>query len=196
MTKNFAMILLLLFFTMIYSGCAVVKPVSYTTDDFFVDSQSNTMWVKRVSSQTTKINGGMMTVKNSLADNQPNRYQYREAVAFVGQLNGARYGGHNDWRLPTTAEMRRLSEIALLRVAGMKTKKKISLSAALSEIGYIVSDSCWTSDSVGDGYVNVVPMSLTKFEPTPRTVNGGAPPEAVCLVRSISNKPVAVQDEL
>jgi len=188
--KNFGMFLLLLCLTMISSGCAVVpvvKPVYYTTENFLIDTESNTMWVKRVSSQSTKINGGMVTVKNSLAANQPNRYQYREAVEFVGQLNGANYGGYNDWRLPTTEELRRLSEIALLQVVGMK-KKNISLSAALSEIGFIVSDSCWTGDSVSDGYVNVVPLSIYKFTPSPSTINGGAPPEAACLVRSFTEK--------
>jgi len=77
------------------------------------------------------------------------RFRYSEAHDYIRQLNRERFGGYNDWRLPTVAELMSLVE-RRRNVHGLYIDPVFDKNVKF----------CWTSDNVSSGSVWLVNFIL------------------------------------
>lgn len=78
------------------------------------DTETGLVWAKNVNAGEQRVAIYKPVVKPQLRGINPSTYSltYEEGQEMLEVMNEKRYGGHSDWRFPTTKEFRRLYDMA------------------------------------------------------------------------------------
>lgn len=180
------------------SGCANLQPIS--SDNLTLrDNVTGTMWARKISAEAHpsgkrfKVEGSLENTYGKQVNDYGNKFSWGEAQKVVQLMNNDRYAGYSDWRLPTTSEMKRLTELSestLLRLNALKpanTKKTKNLNQGLADIGYFANGACWTSEAADDTDYWVVPLvAASSYAPFKRQSESTT--DLPCPVRTMPTK--------
>lgn len=190
MQKLFILFVLLLSIT----ACAPVHSIRPANDNVLQDKPNKLMWARKVNAESINMDGKLIKINDSLDEYGRNFYTYDQAGQFITMLNQISYAGYEDWRLPTTDELKKLTDLSIAKINQtqqlardnkQQQKTHTSIGNGLNEIGYLISRPCWTSNPASDDKVWIVPMGhVDRFYQNESSRDSR---NSVCPVRSISS---------